>query len=210
MIEAMDHGYWRGRNGWRHLLRVCGAGIVAASVFLGVATLPAMAAEDGGQRGLHGTLSDADPAMRPFGIGLGTCYRERLNGLLGHGEPPVIQTASEDQAPRTPGTHAAMNGLIGRATMSDPLPSDALVAMDSIDRACVIMALEFSADNEPIRWANPHNVVDYRITPVKSFSNSRGERCRVLSVEATQSGEARTSFASICRGVGAWSAMADG
>lgn len=50
-------------------------------------------------------------------------------------------------------------------------------SIDDNDRGCIGHSLELAHDRQTVRWVNPDNGINYRVTPLSSFTKN-GRKCR--------------------------------
>lgn len=83
-------------------------------------------------------------------------------------------------------TGALIGGQIGKS-------------MDQADRMKVNQALETNRTGQISGWKNPDTGNYYRVTPKRTYQNTRGQYCREYITKATIAGKEQTMYGTACR-----------
>lgn len=115
---------------------------------------------------------------RRTAIESGTCNRKKMGTILGGIVGGVVgYKVGEDHGDKRVGmVLGALAGAFAGNKIGD--------RMDEKDAGCTSQALEHARDGESIKWRNPDNGIDYKMTPVKSYQKNDLE-CRRFISEAT-------------------------
>ena len=132
-----------------------------------------------------------------LGIPYGTCNRHAVGAILGG----VVGGVAGAQIGRGDGkTAAAIAGTLLGVLVGSHIGR----SMDQADRYCTAQVLEQAADRQPIVWRNPEAEVDYRVTPLSSYTE-QGHYCREYLTEAQVGGIPQQVYGRACRKPdGAW------
>jgi surface antigen len=129
---------------------------------------------------LEGGLCHIDPAKASkWGLIIGAA----IGGTIGAG-------ASKDED-RAFGT--ALGAVIG-AFVGKKIAE----ALSDTSRACISETLQYAADNQTIAWHDGAAMLDYRLTPIRSYDDA-GKSCRTYVIEASSGSTSRRADGRACR-----------
>ncbi len=78
------------------------------------------------------------------------------------------------------------------------------------DRSRVQLALESNSNNQSTAWQGAQGRTSYKVTPVRTFSESGGARCRDFDTQATIDGRHQRIRGTACRQPdGSWRPLSD-
>ena len=82
--------------------------------------------------------------------------------------------------------------------------------MTEQDRSRVRLALDTNANNQPTAWQGARGSASYKVTPVRTFSEAQGTRCRDFDTQATIDGRHQRIRGTACRQPdGSWRPLSD-
>jgi surface antigen len=107
-------------------------------------------------------------------------------------------------------------GTTGADTARDLGPTSQLVPgligqqMSEQDRSRVRLALESNGNNQSSAWQGAAGRTSYKVTPIRTFNESGGARCRDFDTQATTDGRHQRIRGTACRqSDGSWRPLAD-
>jgi surface antigen len=107
-------------------------------------------------------------------------------------------------------------GTTGADTARDLGPTSQLVPgligqqMSEQDRSRVRHALESNGNNQSSAWQGAAGRTSYKVTPIRTFNESGGARCRDFDTQATTDGRHQRIRGTACRqSDGSWRPLAD-
>jgi surface antigen len=107
-------------------------------------------------------------------------------------------------------------GTTGADTARDLGPASQLVPgfigqqMSDQDRGRVRLALESNSNNQSSAWQDASGRTSYKVTPIRTFNESGGARCRDFDTQATIDGRHQKIRGTACRqSDGSWRPLAD-
>jgi surface antigen len=129
---------------------------------------------------------------RPAACALGALLLAALAGCTTPGGTTGADTA-RDLGP----TSQLVPGLIGQQ-------------MSEQDRSRVRLALESNGNNQSSAWQGAAGRTSYKVTPIRTFNESGGARCRDFDTQATTDGRHQRIRGTACRqSDGSWRPLAD-
>ena len=72
-------------------------------------------------------------------------------------------------------------------------------AMDRVDQNCVGQALERAENGQSIVWNNPRTGARYRLTPTRTYKDTRDRYCREYTTKGTIGGKEQQLYGKACR-----------
>lgn len=181
------------------LTSACAAAVIA--VFAATAVVPPAFADPPPWAPAHGyrakkgkKFKEYKHAAPPstFGIDLGQCNRDLLGGALG----AAAGAALGSQVGKGDGRTVA---IIGGAILGALVGGNLGRAMDQVDQNCVGQALERAEDGQTIVWNNPRTGTGYRLTPTKTYKDTRNRYCREYITKGTIGGKEQQLYGKACR-----------
>jgi surface antigen len=107
-------------------------------------------------------------------------------------------------------------GTPGADTARDLGPTSQLVPgfigqqMSEQDRGRVRLALESNSNNQSSAWQGASGSTSYKVTPIRTFNESGGTRCRDFDTQAAIDGRHQKIRGTACRqSDGSWRPLAD-
>ena len=128
---------------------------------------------------------------KDYGIIRGECQWETIGAVLGGAVGGAIGSSVGKDGNRA--VAIIIGGAIG-AVIGNQIGKE----IDRNDRGCIGHVLELSGDHHPVRWTNPHDHIDYELTPIRGFS-ANGQKCREYELTMIAGGNRQTSTQKACR-----------
>ena len=111
---------------------------------------------------------------------------------------------------------ATPSGTTGTDGARDLGPTSQLVPgvigqqMTEQDRARVRLALDNNSNNQSTAWQGTQGHAAYKVTPIRTFNEAGGARCRDFDTQATIDGRHQRIRSTACRqNDGSWRPLAD-
>jgi len=134
-------------------------------------------------------------------IGLGSCNREVVGGLLGAAAGGYLGSQIGSGSGRTA-------AVIGGTILGVLVGGNIGRSMDRIDQNCVGQALERAQTGQPVAWQNPDNGRQYQVTPTRTFEQNGGQYCREYQTKIIIDGRTQDGYGKACRQPdGSWKRM---
>jgi len=125
-------------------------------------------------------------------VGVGTCNREVVGGLLGAAAGGFLGSQIGGGSGRTA-------AIIGGTILGALVGGNAGRSMDRIDQNCVGQALERAQTGQPVAWQNPDNGRQFEVTPTRTYQANGGQYCREYQTTIIVGGREQQGYGTACR-----------